>query len=318
MKMALIIALVCLIAGALIFGIGWGLLQNNPIDKNVFQDKVYSFCTDELPTQINIRTTNSCVEFRTTTESEWRVECMDKERVYHKVELIDGVLTIQEIDDRQWYERIGLFANLRPQRMIVYLPEGAYGLLDVCVTSGDISMPLGFAFSNVTLKSTSGDISFAADATGAVNIKVTSGGIAVSGSIGGALEISCTSGDIAVSGSIGGALEIFGTSGDIEIKNVTPTSITIQNTSGDIDMVDVVCSEACMIEKGSGSVNLKCCDALSFNIATTSGDIHASLLSAKTFDCHATSGDVHTPRDGNGGTFRAKSTSGDIRVTIVE
>lgn len=299
MKMALIIALVCLIAGALIFGIGWGLLQKNPIDKNVFQDKVYSFGTDELPTQINIRTTNSCVEFRTTTESEWRVECMDKERVYHKVELIDGVLTIQEIDDRQWYERIGLFANLRPQRMIVYLPEGAYGLLDVCVTSGDISVPLGFAFSNVTLKSTSGDISFAADATGAVNIKVTSG-------------------DIAVSGSIGGALEIFGTSGDIEIKNVTPTSITIQNTSGDIDMVDVVCSEACMIEKGSGSVNLKCCDALSFNIATTSGDIHASLLSAKTFDCHATSGDVHTPKDGNGGTFRAKSTSGDIRVTIVE
>ena len=318
MKMALIIALVCLIAGALIFGIGWGLLQNNPIDKNIFQDKVYFFSTDELPTQINIKTTNSCVEFRPTTESEWRVECMDKERVYHKVELIDGVLTIQEIDDRQWYERIGLFANLCPQRMIVYLPEETYGLLDVCVVSGDVSLPEGFAFSNVTLKSTSGDISFAAVATGDVNIEVTSGDVAVSGSIGGALEISCTSGDVVVSGSIDGALEIFGTSGDIEIKNVTPTSVTIQNTSGDIDMVDVVCSEACMIEKGSGSVNLKCCDALSFNIATTSGDIRASLLSAKSFDCRSTSGGVHTPNDGNGGMFRARSTSGGINITVVE
>ena len=299
MKKALIIALVCLAVGVVIFGIGWGLLQNNPIDKNVFKDKVYSFGTDELPSQIHIDTTNSSVEFRTTKESEWRVECMDKEKVYHRVELTDGVLTIQEIDERLWYERIGLFANLRPQRMIVYLPEGAYGLLDICVVSGDISLPEGFAFSGVTLKSTSGDISFAAVATGDVNIKVTSG-------------------DIAVSGQIDGALEISGTSGDIEINNVTPTSINIQSTSGDVDMADVVCRETCTVKMVSGEVELKRCDALSFNITTTSGDIHGSIVTAKTFDCKTTSGDIHIPDDGNGGTFRAKTQSGDIEITVVK
>ena len=318
MKTALIIALVCLIAGALILGIGWVLLQNNPIEKNVFKDNVYPFSIDELPSQINISTTNSRVEFRTTTESEWRVECVDKEKIYHKVELIDGVLTIKEIDDRQWYEHIGLFANLRPQTVIVYLPEGTYGSLNIGVVSGDISVPEGFVFSDVTLKSTSGDMSFASVATGAMNIKVTSGDIAISGSIGGALEVSGTSGDIVISGNIGGAVEISGTSGDIEIKNATPTRITIQNTSGDIDLIDVECSEACEIEKVSGSIELKRCDALSFNLVTTSGDIYGSILSAKTFDCKTTSGDIHTPADGNGGTFKAKTTSGDIKITVAE
>lgn len=299
MKKALIIALICLAAGVLIFGIGWGLLQNDPIDKNVFKDHVYSFGNDELPNQIHIDTTNSSVEFRTTTESEWRVECMDKEKVYHKVELTDGVLKIQEIDERLWYERIGLFANLRPQRMIVYLPEGAYGLLDVRVVSGDVFLPEGFAFFDVTLKSTSGDISFAAVATGDVNIKVTSG-------------------DIAVSGQIDGALEISGTSGDIEINNVTPTSINIQSTSGDVDMADVVCRETCTVKMVSGEVELKRCDALSFNITTTSGDIHGSIVTAKTFDCKTTSGDIRVPNDGNGGNFRAKTQSGDIEITVVK
>lgn len=318
MKTALIIALVLLVIGVIIVGAGWMLLQKNPIDKNFLKDRVYSFGIEELPSQINISTTNSCVEFRPTTESEWRVECVDKEKVYHKVEVIDGVLTIQEIDDRLWYEHIGLFANLRPQSIIVYLPKGTYGLLNIRVLSGDISLPEGFVFSDVALKSTSGDISFASVATGAMNTKVISGDIAISGSIGGALEISGTSSDITVNGSVGGAIEISGTSGDIEIKNTTPTRLTIQNVSGDIDLTDVVCSEVCTIEKNSGSIEFKRCDAASFNITTVSGDIRGSILRAKTFDCKTTSGDIRIPADGNGGMFWAKTTSGDIKITIAQ
>ena len=318
MKTVLIVGVILLVVGVIILGAGWVLLQKFPIQKDAVKDVVHPYSKDELPSQINISTTNSCVEFRTTTESEWRVECVDKEKIYHKVELINGVLTIKEIDDRQWYERIGLFANLRPQSLIVYLPEGTYGLLNIRVVSGDISLPEGFVFSDVTLKSKSGDIAFASVATGAMNTKVVSGDIVISGSIGGALEVSGTSSDITVSGSIGGAIEISGTSGDIEIKNTTPTHLTIQNISGDIDLIDVVCSEACTIEKNSGSIELKRCDAASFNIVTTSGDIHGSILRAKTFDCKTTSGDIRIPADGNGGMFQAKTTSGDIKITIAQ
>jgi DUF4097 and DUF4098 domain-containing protein YvlB len=83
-------------------------------------------------------------------------------------------------------------------------------------------------------------------------------------------------------------------------------------------LIDVVCSEMCAIEKISGSIELKRCDAMSFDLKTTSGDICGSILSTKTFDCKTTSGDVRIPADGNGGNFRAKTTSGDIKITIAE
>ena len=107
-------------------------------------------------------------------------------------------------------------------------------------------------------------------------------------------------------------------SGSIKIKNATPTSVNIKNTSGGIDLVDVVCSGSCKVNNTSGSIELERCDASSFDLENTSGGIRGSILTAKTFDCHSTSGSVHTPADGNGGMFRARTTSGGIRITIVK
>ena len=55
----------------------------------------------------------------------------------------------------------------------------------------------------------------------------------------------------------------------------------------------------------------------SFDLKTVSGGIRASILSGKTFDCHSTSGGVHVPQNGGEGTFRARTTSGGIRVEVV-
>lgn len=318
MKTALIIALIAFVVGALILGIGWVLLQKNPIDKNVFKDKVYPFSTDELPSQINISTVNSRVEFRTIEGDEWRVECKDTEKVYHTVELVDGVLTIKQIDTRAWYEYIGIFTNLRPQSVIVYLPEGSYGSINIQSTSGGISVPEGFTFSDVTLKSTSGSISFASPAAGAMNVRNTSGSITVSGNVGGDLNAKNTSGDIRIIGGVNGAVNVTNGSGRIEIKDATPREAEIKNTSGAIYLQNVVCQEECEIENTSGGIELKRCDAASFDIENTSGGIRGSILSAKTFDCKTTSGSVRTPADGDGGTFKAKTTSGSIKITIAE
>ena len=113
-------------------------------------------------------------------------------------------------------------------------------------------------------------------------------------------------------------MNVTGISGRIEIANATPTRAVVKNTSGGIYLENVVCQESCTVTNVSGSIELAGCDAMSFDLKTTSGGIRASLLSAKTFDCHTTSGSVHVPKDGNGGTFRAKTVSGSIRVTVAE
>lgn len=318
MKTVLIIALVCLIVGALLVGLGWVLLQKYPVEKNIVKDSVYPYGMDKLPKQINISTLDSRVELRPIEGDEWRVECMDKEKLYHTVDLTEGVLTIKQIDTRQWYEYIGILNSLQSLSVIVYLPTQVYESLSIHSTSGSIKVQEGFTFSNASLQNTSGSIACSSRVTGALNLKNTSGSITVNGSVGGNLNARNTSGSIHVVGGVNGNLTVTNGSGSIEIKNATPTSVTIKNTSGGIDLVDVVCSGSCKVNNTSGSIELERCDASSFDLENTSGGIRGSILTAKTFDCHSTSGSVHTPADGNGGMFRARTTSGGIRITVVK
>lgn len=318
MKKVLIIAAILLVVGALLVGAGWVLLEKNPIDQNTVKDANYPYHIENLPTQINITTLDSRVEILPIEGDEWRVECKDTEKLYHTVELVDGILTIKQNGTaRKWYEYITL-RGAQNLSVTVYLPAGTYDSLNVHSTSGSIKVREGFTFSDASLQNTSGSINCASCVSGALTVKNTSGSVTVSGSVGGDLQVKNTSGSITISGGVSGKLDITNGSGSIEVKNATPTSAIIKNTSGGIDLYDVVCQGTCEITNTSGSIEFERCDALSFDLQTTSGGIRGSILSAKTFDCRSTSGGVHHPQNGNGGNFKAKTTSGSIRITIVE
>lgn len=319
MKTVLIIALICLIVGALLVGLGWVLLQKYPIQKNVVKDSVYPYGMDKLPKTINITTLDSRVELCPIEGDEWRVECKETENNPHTVELVDGVLTVKQGGEaRKWYEYISVFNAFQNPSVIVYLPAQIYESLSIHSTSGSIKVQEGFTFSNASLQNASGSITCSSRVTGAIDVKNTSGSITVNGSVGGNLNARNTSGSIHILGGVNGTLDVANGSGSIEIKNATPTSVTVKNTSGSIDLQNVVCGGSCTIDNTSGSIELDRCDAASFDLHTTSGGIRASILSAKTFDCHSTSGSVRTPENGSGGTFKAKTTSGGIKITIAE
>lgn len=316
MKTVLIIAGILLVVGALLVGAGWVLLQKYPTEMNTVKDSVYEYHVSELPTQINITTIDSRVEIRPTEGDVWKVTCVDKEKLYHTVDLTDGILTVKQIDKRQWYEHIGILGSFQNLSVIVYLPEQVYENLAIHSTSGSIKVKEGFTFSNASLQNTSGSISCASRVAGALNVQNTSGSIRISGSVGGDLTAKNTSGSINVSGGVNGKLDVRNGSGSVEITNASPASASIKNTSGGIDLINVVCGETCEIINVSGSIELDHCDAASFDLKTTSGGIRGSVLTDKIFDCHSTSGSVHTPGNGNGGTFKARTTSGGIKITI--
>ena len=320
MKVALIIALIALIVGAILCGIGWVLLQKYPVEKNTVKDAVYEYRIEEAPTQIQITTLDSRVELRPTTEDQWKVACTDREDLYHTVELVDGVLTVKQIGTvRKWYEYIGIFnGGLQGLSVTVYLPEQVYESLAVHSTSGSIKVQEGLIFSNASLQNTSGSILCNSRVSGSLNVKNTSGSITVGGNVGGDLNVQNTSGSITVSGGVHGKLDVTNGSGSIEIKNATPTSATVKNTSGSIDLINVVCQGACEVTNTSGSVELDHCDAASFDLKTTSGGIRGTVLTDKTFDCRSTSGSVRVPENGEGGTFKARTTSGGIKITVSE
>ena len=318
MKTALIIALIILVVGALLAGAGWVLLQKYPKDMNTVKDNVQRYGIEETPTSIFIDTIVSRVELRPTEGEEWLVACMDEEDLYHTVELVDGVLTVKQVDKRQWYEHIGIFSNLQALSVTVYLPAQIYDSLYIHSTSGSIEVQEGFTFSNATLKNTSGFITMSSSVAGNLTANNTSGSIAVNGSVGGNLTANNISGSIGVFGGVNGNLELENGSGKIEVKNAKPLDVSIENTSGGIRLEDVVCQGEIEIENTSGSIVLERCDAAAFDLETTSGGIRGSILSAKVFDCHSTSGGVNVPANGEGGTFKAKTISGGINIEIKE
>lgn len=319
MKTALIIALICLIVGLLIIGIGWGLLQKKPTEKNTVKDSVYEYGLDEAPTQIQIITLDSRVEICPTEGDKWKVECKDKEDLYHTVELVDGVLSVKQIGNvRKWYEYIGIFNGFQTLKVTVYLPRAVYESLSIHSTSGSIRVEEGLIFSNASLQNVSGSIHCASSVTGSLNIQNTSGSIFVGGRVGENLNAKNISGSIHVIGGVDGALNVTGGSGYIEIANATPSSASIKNTSGGISLTNVIVGGECRVDNTSGSIELERCDAAAFDVENVSGSVKGSILSGKVFDCRSTSGGVHVPENGDGGTFKARTTSGGIRITVIE
>ena len=300
MKTALIVALILLVVGALLVGAGWVLLQKYPIKQDVVKDTVYPFSSEKLPNAIQITTIDSRVEILPIEGDEWRVVCRETEDRNHTVELVDGVLTIKQTGDaRKWYEYIGILKIFQDPSVILYLPKQTYDSLTIHSVSGSIKVQEGFAFANANLQNISGSILCNSRVEGDLNAKNTSG-------------------SIQINGGVSGELRAQNGSGSITVKDATPTRATIQNISGSIDLVDVICQENCEIENTSGSIELERCDAASFDLKTVSGGIKASILSGKIFDCHSTSGGVHVPENSEGGAFKARTTSGVIRITIVE
>lgn len=318
MKTVLIIALILLLVGAILFGIGWALLSNHSVENGTVKEVVNVYHISEAPQKINIKTVSGRVELLPIEGDEWRVECKETEGTPHTIELIDGVLTIEQTGSiKNWYEYIGIFTSFQDLGVVVYLPAGVYESLDIDSTSGSIKVQEGFTFTTAKLHNTSGSILCASDVVDVLDVKNASGSITVSGSVEKDLYIKNTSGSITVSGGVNGKLDITNVSSGITIQDATPTSVTIKNNSGGINLINVVCSGDCKIENGSSSIELKNCDAASFDLKTVSGGIRASILSGKTFDCCSTSGGVHVPENTDGGTFKAKTTSGGIRVEVV-
>ncbi len=319
MKTVLIIALIFLVVGALLIGAGWMYLQKNPIGKNTINDSVHRYNISEAPQKINITTLDSRVEIRPIEGDEWRVECMDREDLYHTVELVDGVLTIKQVGTaRKWYEYIGVFnGDFKPLKLTVYLPVQEYSLLNVHSTSGSISVLNNFTFVNAFVQNTSGSITFDAKTIGELSVKNTSGSIEIGGNVGRNLSVKNTSGSITITGGVGGALDVTNTSGKIEIRDAVPQSVNVKCGSGKIYLKNVICAEKCEITNTSGGIELELCDAKEFRITNTSGSVYASIFRPKRFDAHSTSGSVKVPAGDSDETFYVKTVSGSIKVELV-
>lgn len=267
---------------------------------------------------IRVRVRESDVNVLLSEDGESRVDCVDREHIYHRVFEENGVLIVEEVDERRWYERFKGFN--KGTEVSIYLPAGEYKKLDIESVSGDIEVVRGIAFESVHAKTLSGDIEFFALVRSVLELSSTSGDVCVEGkSELEALSVHSTSGDVELSGfTCTKTVSVNSTSGDVACRSITSEDGEIKSISGDVNVKDVICANKLGISSTSGDVHFDGCDGAIVLLSSISGDVRGSLLSEKRFEAKTVSGGIRLPKDNSNpnGECKAKTVSGSINISL--
>ena len=320
MKAKLIITIV--VAAALIFiGIAVAAcgfaMSGFDIKKLTMHNEVTNYVTPEEDfDSIIIDATTADLKILPSTDGQCKIDLVERENLYFMPSVENGILTINEIDDRKWYEYIGIgWSNMS---ITLYLPKEQYDSLTVELTTGKAQIDSGLEFGKVDVKATTGNVKCEAKVTESLEIKCTTGLIYASGAKVDTIRLKASTGSIELCNSSCKGLEIETTTGSIKLSEVSGTGdFDIEATTGKINLSDVVTEGDLTIEADTGDVIFKRCDAANLSITTDTGDVEGSLLSSKVFFYETDTGDVDLPRTTEGGKCNIETDTGDITVTIV-
>lgn len=266
---------------------------------------------------IDIESTDCDVILRYSDDKSWKVVCPQNDKVKYKAESKNGTLTVRRIDERHWYDHIGVNLPFVNAKIYVYVADTEFLTIKVRTTSGDITVPHDFSFRDASLETTSGDISFASESKSTeVTLKTTSGDIVFSGKAQ-SFTATSTSGDIKADGLEASGTNIETVSGDISVSNAESV-VSAGTTSGDIDLKLVVADDTIRASTVSGNVRLAGCDAHIIKLSTTSGNITGTILSPKIFSASSISGTIKVPPSEGNDRCEMRTTSGNISIEISE
>ena len=278
-KTAVVIAAICIVLGLVIsiFAMSLGDFDEEKFDTFDYIENVYEVKGDF--TNISIKGIEADIILLPSIDGKCTVVASEAAKVRNNVSVEGGTLFINRIDERKWYDFIGIWSSEISMDMIVYLPESQYEELYIKTVSGNIEVPEGFSFDTADVFSTSGDIEF----FGEVETK----------------------------------LVMESTSGDIELAGINAFDIRIHTLSGEIEADSVNSDGRIKIDTTSGDIDISRSDAKDIVLEAVSGDIECEFLSSKIFDLKSTSGDIKAPQDdAASGKCTAKTTSGDIYIRV--
>lgn len=243
------------------------------------------------------------------------VTCYEQSNVKHAVAVKDGMLVIEVVDERKWYEHIGFFT--KTPTVTLTLPETVYGMLSVSSTTGDIEIDPAFTFQSIDVALTTGDVTCKASAKEDLRIETTTGKITVSDLSAETVSLTLSTGSLKASGiTCRKDLSLNVTTGKTELSDITCRNLSSDGTTGSAVLKHVIAEETLSLERSTGDIILDRVDAATLKLRTTTGDVKGSLLSEKVFFVDTTTGDRDYPHTSSGGTCEIETTTGDVRITL--
>jgi len=262
---------------------------------------------------INVDTTK--IAFAPSDDERCRIVCVETEKVKHSAIVQNGMLTIDMVDTRKWYDYIGLF--FRTMKMTVYLPQDKYVALLIDTDTGDIDIPQDLTFENIEIKGDTADIRCMASVSNVLAIKLSTGDITVDGSSPGDVSLSTTTGEIKLDSVASERnIDIETDTGAVKLSGVTCTNFFAKSDTGPITLANVVADSNFSIKTSTGNVRLERSDSAKIFIETDTGDVTGTLLSEKVFITATSTGNIRVPKTTSGGNCEITTSTGDIEINI--
>ena len=289
----IVVGAVLLTAGGALFGVAIAknaLSTSGPLVTN-------NHDINESFNKINIAIDIADLEFKKAEGDQCKVVCVEKEKIYHEVKVVDDTLKIEGKDTSQWYEHIFNYAN--GMKVTVYLPEKTYSEVNITSSTGDIIINNPYTFTSFTIVLSTGNI----------NLKdITSEQATITSSTGRqTLENMHVSNKLTATAS----------TGNITLNNVTCDSdVTLETSTGKINLDNLIAANHLSVKASTGDVTFKNIDAKTIKIETDTGDVKGNILTDKLFRVDTHTGKTNYPKDTRGELCEIYTHTGDIDVTV--
>ena len=229
-----------------------------------------------------------------SSNNENKVVYSENKKVTIETNVIDGVLTIKQNDNRKFYDMLFNFSDFEVN---LYLTEELINSLNIKGQVGDIEINKGFTFSNVDISNSTGDVEFKS------NVKNN-------------LSISNSTGDIEVENSnVGGSLNIETKTGDIELSNTNCNKLDIKVSTGDTELVNTLVTTDFKMEGSTGDVRFDEFDASNIEVSVGTGNVKGTIKSSKIFIAKSKTGSVSVPETVTGGVCKITTSTGNIKIS---
>lgn len=251
---------------------------------------------DEEFSNISIKTDTADIHFFYSEDGTCKIVCNEKENENHSVYVKDGTLIISVVDEKLWYEYIGISFYI--PSITVYLPKNEYASLFIKESTGDIDICEDFKFDKIDITTSTGDISIEKIKVGMLGLSVSTGKVAVT-------DVICEN-----------DMKIKVSTGKTDIKNTKCKNLISSGSTGNIVLKNVVASELFSIERSTGDVRFERCDASEMLVKTDTGDVTGTFLTDKEFIAQTDTGRIDVPKSTGGGRCEITTDTGDIKIDI--
>ena len=300
-----------LITGSIIFGLAFANQSKTELADQTFD-------INETITNFDFNLSTADLLFKESDSA--KVVCRDSEKEYHEVTIKDGTLKINYVDTREWYEKIFNWST-EQRKVTVYVPAGEYGDLNIKSSTGNITVPHDFSFTNFKADVDTGNYAIKSNVTNTIDLESSTGAVFLDDLSAKEIKIKCSTGRVGLTKvNVLEKITISSSTGKQKVTDTKCQNIEIKASTGDIVFTNTIVEKHIQVKTSTGMVTFYDSDAESLNIKTDTGDVTGNLLTNKFFEAKSDTGKIDVPEyhlgDEVTGKCVVETDTGDIKLRV--